>query len=293
MIINRTKRFLAEWVLPPGVLRIYQKIKKQPNSKVTDIIFETCNFSDLKNKHNGERCFILASGPSINLHNLEYLKDEHCIAVSQFFLHEQINTIKPEYHCLAPQHHPFKHDTNKIIFDNFTNSYKIKPKLFIGNTQYEFSYHNFLQKHKEYNIDVKYIDYSVNYGINENNYMDERVWDLQNNPFYPRTVVYTALQLAYFLGFKEIYLLGVDHDYINELGRKNHHFYNEDISYDDGKHLESFTTEKWFEEYYIRWKQYRLMKQFLTSKGVKIFNASKKSLLDVFEKTDYGSLFNS
>ena len=245
-----------------------------------------------KDKHKGERVFILASGPSINTQDLTLLKNEYCIAVSQFFLHPQIDEIRPQYHCFAPQHYPFNDDTNKIIFDNFKNNYKYPVKVFVGTSNYEFSYYNFLKKNLEYNIDASFIDYSKSSQLNENNFMNEDIWDITKKPFQVRTVVYVAIQVAYYLGFKEIYLLGVDHDYLTELNsnRDGHHFYKEEKSFED-KAVQLFFTEKWFEEYYLRWKEYRLMKELLTTKGVKIYNATNGGMLDVFKRVAYEDLF--
>jgi len=64
----------------------------------------------------------------------------------------------------------------------------------------------------------------------------------------------------------------------------NHHFYKESEGISDVKHLSEFTTERWFQEYYMRWKHYRLIRDFLSSKNVCIYNATKGGMLDVFPR---------
>ena len=287
------KRKIKKWLIPPGILQTIHKLNKQDDISKIEIKsnYNIDNLILLKNKHLGERCFILASGPSINKQDLTLLENEYTIAVSQFFLHPQIENIKPKYHCFAPQHEPFNNSTNKIIFDNYISNYKFPVKSYIGCTNFEFSYYNFLKNNQQYNVDAEFIDYSKGCQLDETNFQDENVWDITKNPFSPRTVIYTAIQVAYFLGFKEIYLLGVDHDYLNELYREGHHFYKEEKSFSDSEHLEQFSKERWFEEYYFRWKQYRLMKEFLISKGVKVFNATEGGMLDVFPRANYKDLF--
>ena len=71
----------------------------------------------------------------------------------------------------------------------------------------------------------------------------------------------------------------------------NHHFYEESQGISDVEHLRQFTSEKWFEEYYFRWKQYRLMKEYLNHKGVFIYNATRGGMLDVFPRVVYEDLF--
>jgi len=303
-MITNIKEKIKYWLIPQGWQNLYKKMyykseKIIPEEKIEIIINEENIVFDLslanyKDKHMGKRVFILASGPSINTQDLLFLKNEYCIAVSQFFLHPQINEIHPLYHCFAPTHYPFNDETNKIIFDNFISNYKYPVKLFIGNREYEYSYYNFLKKNSEYKIDASFIDYSKSTQLDENNYTNENIWDITQKPFEIRTVVYIAIQIAYYMGFNEIYLLGVDHDYLRELntGREGHHFYAEEKSYNDKEHLNMFTTERWFEEYYYRWKQYRLMNEFLKTKRVKIFNATNGGMIDVFERVDYNRLFN-
>jgi len=284
------KQKIKHWLIPPGWYNAGKRIFANP--KQQEFEFDL-SLIDYKGKHKGERVFILASGPSINTQDLTLLRNEYCIAVSQFFLHPQINEIRPQYHCFAPQHYPFNDETNKIIFDNFKNNYKYPVKTFVGTREYDFSYYNFLKKNPEYCIDASFIDYSNSSQLNENNFMNEGVWNITKNPFGIRTVVYVAIQVAYYMQFKKIYLLGADHDYLKDLSinRNEHHFYQENQSFNDKEHLNMFSTERWFEEYYYRWKQYRLMKDFLSTKGVTVYNATNGGMLDVFERVNYDHLF--
>lgn len=272
------------WFIPQGWIDLKNKLRKREvldepllPQEITEVL------KTFKNIHQGERCFILASGPSIKDQDLSFLQNETCIAVSQFFLHPQIQQIKPKYHCLAPQHEPFNDDTNKIIFDNYKKHYTFPVKCFIGTTSFRHSYYNFLKNNSDYNIDSYFIDYSKAVDLNEYNYKSELVWDITENPFLIRTVIYEAIQLAYYMGFKKIYLLGVDHDYLKDVNRlSNHHFYDDSKSFSDEKHLAQITKEDWFYIYHLRWKQYRLMKTFLQEQGVEIQNLTPNSMLDVF-----------
>src|SRR6185437_6208885 len=50
------------------------------------------------NRHAGQRCFILATGPSIKTQPLHLLAGETCISVSNFFVHPDYGLIRPRYH---------------------------------------------------------------------------------------------------------------------------------------------------------------------------------------------------
>ena len=73
---------LSYWLLPPNVkntlLSIYSKQVAFKDYRVErDIISRLCKKnSKFKDIHNGERCFILATGPSIKTQNLRPLKNE-------------------------------------------------------------------------------------------------------------------------------------------------------------------------------------------------------------------------
>lgn len=102
---------------------------------------------ELKNKHKGERCFILLNGPSIKNHDLSLLKNEITFACNHFYQSDLANEINPTYYCgLDPL--LFKNDFSfeKLIFDKFPNckiieSFKGYTKNSIYNDRCYYSYY--------------------------------------------------------------------------------------------------------------------------------------------------------
>lgn len=246
-----------------------------------------------KNRHQGKRCFILASGPSINQQDLTLLKDEICFSVSSFFLHNDISVINPKYHVLAPTHHPFDFSQVRTVFQGLNDRLPADCHVFLGHKMYEFSYHNFLKANKDFlTKEFSWINYSDSLELSDDNFDSESLWDIAGKPYSLRTVIYSAICIAQYMGFKEIYLLGCDHDYLKDTSRiTDHHFYKDSQSYSDKEHLSEFTTEKWFYEYYRRWKDYRLMRTYLQSRNVTVYNATLGGMLDVFERRTFEDLF--
>lgn len=300
MNLKSRLKSLSYWTLPPGIkdtlVSFYSKRVGNNDFDLEQTVLKelVAENSKFKNIHYGERCFILATGPSIQTQDLLPLQDELCIAVSQFFLHKNINIISPKYHVLAPTHAPFNFDDLNKIFDGLTQSYKNDVTCFLGYSSYIYSNYRFIEKYPQYKNDKQYfIDYSMSKSLNESNYCNDEIWKIDKRPFSIRTVIYSAIQVALYMGCKEIYLIGCDHDYLNDTSRvTNHHFYKEEEGISDAEHLNSFTTERWFEEYYFRWRQYRLIREYAQSINCQIFNATQGGMLDVFPRVKLEEIIN-
>ena len=280
---------LAYWVLPQGVHQLLRETcaLSNENSKLESQVahLRERNLA-FKEKHKGQRCFILATGPSVAQQNLLGLANEDCIAVSHFFLHEDIRSIAPRYHVIAPYHAPFDFaDVGKMV-GGLHENYPDDMTCFFCHSSYQYSTYEFFKQHPELAFKNSFfIDYSGSRGLDESNYLDERVWDISKSPFQVRTVIYAAIQLAIYMSYKEIYLVGCDHDYLLDMNRvRDHHFYREEDGVSDVEHLSGFSSERWFEEYYFRWKQYRLMQDYARQKECQILNATKGGMLDVFPR---------
>jgi len=112
-----------------------------------------------------------------------------------------------------------------------------------------------------------------------------------------QSVSIMAIQAAIYMGFKDIFLLGVDHDWILRLAEKlPTHFYKSEESILERNGLTDWMTTNWKNEFWSNWKlwdQYEKLKVFADSKGVRIYNATAGGLLDVFERVRLESLFSS
>jgi len=100
---------------------------------------------------------------------------------------------------------------------------------------------------------------------------DKGKWgDLECIPCTGRTVVIFALQVAYYMGFEEVYLLGCDCSYGKDPSQ--HHF--------DGSPVDNYLREDWsciYDEYRNALNRYR-------QKGKKIINCTVGGNLEVFSR---------
>ena len=290
---------IAYWLIPRGFLALFRKYFKRktqvtwkPLNSQSGSSTASSPVSRFKNLHDGERCFVLATGPSVNKQDLRKLSGELCIAVGQFHLHEHITEISPRYHVLAPSHPPFDFSDLDKVFSGLEDRYPEDMTYFLGHTAYEYSMSNFLRESSSYSFKNLYsIDYSNAKHLEEKNYNNPEIWDISLSPFALRTVVFEAIQIAVYMGVAEIYLIGCDHDYILNMKRvTDHHFYPEALGISDVEHLSPVTTEMFFKEYYYRWKQYRLINEYCSQIGCRIYNATEGGLLDVFPRVELTDL---
>ena len=273
-----------DWILP---LNVKNTLKKyfQKEVPIVPKVEGKIEINPLLEKNRGlnnsvgdnKTCYILACGPSINEMDLSKLKGEDCISVSNFFVHPLYNEIQPKYHVFAQRHEPITEEQLVEWFKDFAAKTSFESKLI-------FSAKDFCS-----------LEEVVNKGLIES-YCYELTDELPENfeqitlekPL-PRiqTVVHIAMYLAISLGYKEINLLGVDHDWILNFGRSNH-FYNKSDNKLVSKGYNEFEgqtdLEYQFKTHIVLWKIYKSIKKYAIKKGVTINNLTVNSLLDVFDK---------
>lgn len=235
-----------------------------------------------RNTHAGQRLFILCCGPSIQQMDLTVLRNEVTMAVHGFYLHKDIKIIRPQYYCNAPFHYGADWELD----------YVKEVKKYIGNSHYFYGI-----------TDKKMIETSGVYDEEEVNYYwygsDSLLYeeiDFCNGIMPIQSVSILCIQLALYMGFKEIYLLGTEHDTI--VTNKYTHFYNYFDSIDSPNNGETDPQGNMNNTFgymlrctYTLWEQYKVLKKLADKKGVKIYNATPAGVLDVFERVDFEALW--
>jgi len=265
---------------------------------------------EVKNIYSGKRCFIFGSGPSIKDVDLNKFKDEHIFVVNEFDRHPQFKNLQHICYVLADACYfvdnkdtyfweRLKHKSDTANPDT-TYFFHIKGKslvdrerLFSKNKIYYLSSHGIISDHFDLNIDI-----------------DKTIpW--------PKNSILSCLMIAVYLGFKEIYLLGCEHNFLTlnvgiEQGQKktlNHFFVNEELErmtnmsekearekliarFHHWEGHENFTYESKIAQILRLFKNYRLFYRKVRRlyPEIKIFNATPGSYLDVFPTIPYEEL---
>lgn len=239
-----------------------------------------------KGIHKNERLFILCSGPSIQKMDLTVLKSEITMAVHSFYLHKDISVIQPTYYCNA------QWEYNEKITEEVIEAYLRDLKKYVEKSQYFFSV-------KEKRIidriqmfapeEVHYYCYGKDSSLYEEVDLCQGIMPVHSVPVI-------CIQMAIYMGFKEIYLLGTEHDFLTT--KKYAYFYDRkqsvtgdtDITTDVDSNLVMKFSDALADAYAL-WGNYKAVKRIAEQNDIKIYNATVGGVLDVFPRVDYNDLF--
>jgi hypothetical protein len=228
-------------------------------------------YGNIKNIFKNNRIFIIGNGPSLNRTSLFYLENEHVLCTNRFMLMlERLNFVPQYYACIddrvlstitediinvSPR---FKYVFLPSIHPSGKNIYKLYNKL-------QNVYWLVLNKFG-YSLDLPYV------GIN-------------------KSVTNCSLQIAAFMGFSEIYLLGVDMDYEDHksVTKENNRDWTSKND-DDPNHFDPRYFGKGTQYHHPRldetFKKWEEAKTYFESKGVKIYNATVGGKLEIFDRVN-------
>ena len=213
-----------------------------------------------KDIHKGERCFIIATGPSLTLQDVEKLKHEITFGVNSIIGFFDKTEWRPTYYGIIDANSYDQLDINKmkeidVVFYNstlpypYSNGYKIPMRI--------------NQQCHNTNLPNRYP--KIFHWTKFSEDITKCVWD-------GRTVVYSMLQIATYMGFKEIYLLGTDCNY------KGKEQYNRDLAYTNNE------KDLKVGDYMI--ECYKVAAEYQKTHDVKIYNATRGGMLEIFERVD-------
>jgi hypothetical protein len=235
-------------------------------------------FASLEDKYRGERCFIIGNGPSLNKLDLTNLKNEYTFGVNAIYLNFERMKFHPTFYVVE-DYLVAEDRANEI------NKYDNPQLKFFG------SYLDYVL-----NKDSKTIYTNVCLNYQEDNYEPLFSNDCLRRIGVGGSVSFICLQLAYYMGFKEVYMIGFDHNYDvpkNADLKKSAVIMSKE---DDVNHF----APGYFGKGY-RWHDpnvERMERGFIAADkafrkdGRKIFNATKGGKLEVFQRVEFDALFD-
>lgn len=220
----------------------------------------------LENVHSGKRCFIIGNGPSLRQTDMTRLKNEYTFGLNRIYL------LYPEMGFATT----FLVAVNDLVLEQCAPDMQAAAveKLITWRSRYWFR-----------------PDPAITYVDTDFTGEEEFCYGITGRIFEAFTVTNVALQLAFQMGFSEVVLIGVDHNYVTQ-GAANQAVVSEG---DDPNHFSASYFGKGF-----KWqlpdlagseRGYLRAREAYQKAGRRIVDATVGGKLDIFPKVDYLSLF--
>ena len=226
-------------------------------------------------KFQGKRCFIIGSAPSLSLSDLEQLKDEYTFASNKIFTVFDQTAWRPTFYVVSD---------SDITPEMYKHSAKFDSQI-----QAKFFPVNFKDGCDGENPNALFYNYI---GCDTTGRIPPAFSDDMTKYLVEGySVAYVAMQIAVYLGFTEIYLLGLDFSWpiykdcagnIYENGQAKHRFYEDNHEADEI----SIPNVELMESAYKQARRYGEIH------NIKICNATRGGKLEVFERVNFDDLFS-
>jgi hypothetical protein len=240
---------------------------------------ERIHVQQLHNRFAGKRCFIVGNGPSLNKHDLTLLKDEFSFGVNGIFYKTREMGYRPTFYVVEDSH---------VVDDNLEaiKAYDAPYKFFLtmyrdkipaaDNTYFVAGDLGFYRKSHPFGGTPRFSR------------------DASECVFAGQSVTYINMQLAYYLGFTEVYLIGMDFTYVKpDTVKVSGNTWESTEDDPNHFHPDYFGKGKRWHDPMIEnvALNYENAKRVFERNGRRIMNATIGGQLEVFERADYLGLF--
>ena len=231
-----------------------------------------------KDKFKNRRCFFIGNGPSLQAKDLDILQEHGEITFAFNRIYNIFNqTIwRPTFYISQDEK---MLSGCKNIVDNLDLPVKFIP----------------IQLMWYYDIQIHDATYFNMKNQRENNLKDNLLWsnNAASSIYCASTGMYTAAQLATYMGFASIYLIGVDHHFHisqNDKGEividdKVKDYFSDNYNQDrDNLYIPNTENSTY---------TYIAMKKYCNGMNINIYNATRGGRLEVFPRVEFDSLFDN
>ncbi len=196
-IVRDMKLFRAV-AAPALVLRnkmLLEKFKKSCDSEF---------IRQYKNKYQGQRCFIIGNGPSLLPSDLDMIKGEVSFGCNRIYNIFENTAWRPDFWMCTDA---------ECLEDEWENIKKLRgPVKFVRMMGKKYDFKETDQIHKIIQYDKFILDKSK---------FQKTAISTECDKYFSTNFTVTAMEIefAIYMGFKKIYLLGVDHNYPISIGK--------------------------------------------------------------------------
>ena len=236
--------------------------------------------------HRGQRCFILGSGKSILQNDLKLLSGEIVITQNNFHMHEDVDVFAPAYHCVVPMYQPPAYASDWAEwFRSMQERLPSGTQLFAG-----VGSRDVLEQPRLFEGRRHY----VRVGLSPL-YLRHAAYDLTRVMMEVGTALTMCLQLALFMSFAKVYLVGFDLSQLCEgQDRDWGRFYGTSPVTRNNAERKLDDDGDWNGDVYFHfWKMWRgfvLLREAAEKRGIEIINATRGGLLKCFHRQRYENI---
>lgn len=213
---------------------------------------------DLKNSAKSKRCFVIATGPSLIMDDLELIKNEFSFGMNSVIKAFDKTEWRPNLYMIQDEY-VYEKLENEIFDVTKKNNFlvcvggviPIKFKTAENYLSYALHYLDHKMYHNKSYGQYKFSD------------------DCYNVIYDGYTVTFSVLQMACYMGFNEIYLLGCDCNY----NQSKSHFV--DYGHHDPK--ATIMGDKMITGHFE-------FKKFADSLGIRVINCTRGGMLEVYPR---------
>jgi len=225
-----------------------------------------------QNIHEGCRCFIIGNGPSLMSSDLDKLKNEICFGTNRIYHIFNQTEWRPTYYMAS--------DMDVIAEEkrNIMNT-KLNKKFIVS----------YARRHMGNAQDINYFFVDTPFMLIRSNFKSRTLNDDVSEYFSSvGTTSCLCVQLAIYMGFKEIYLVGMDNNYpveIDDYGRRKK---NDGVKayfkgMQGGEQI-AITNVRWLTE------SFSMCRKYADAHNIKIYNATRGGKLEVFGRVDFDDI---
>lgn|SRR5574344_580477 len=220
----------------------------------------------LKNKYEGKWCFVVATGPSLTMSDLDFIKDEFSFGMNSCIC--ALDRTKWVPTLLGLEDEFVYEKLEETILKESEG--RLKNKIFVSNVVANIcpSARRFKQFFHHY------LDHKFNPKHTGEIKFSDECYDCVYDGF---SITFSILQLAVYMGFKEIYLLGCDCSYTGPKAHFIEHGVRDPNAGIMGDRL--IYTHSLFNE-------------FAKKHGVQVFNCTRGGMLEVYPRKSLEDVLN-
>lgn len=233
------------------------------------------DISKFKDLYRGKRCFIIGNGPSLKMSDLDRLmqNQEYSFGANRIYVSFGDTKWRPTFYCIqdGAMIKEYHTEIEQVPVDlKFISDYAVQK---LNDIPFSNAYMFHLNTRRYYP------------------YFPEFSMDISKEIFEGFTVTYAEIQIAAYMGFSEIYLLGVDCSYGKMIDINGNVIDTGEKDYFSDKYINP-NEKRNIPQLHNSIQAYKKAEIYSRKHNFRIFNATRGGKLEVFERVNFDNIID-